>query len=904
MIFTHQKKILALSVLSACAGLTCPTSQAFTVNQVEAVKPHNKPVAYNKPSGPLFIASTSLNEMSRGGSASAPVLVNGHSHQDFGVNSASQIKFPGGIVINEQSSASLDNVLVTSSPDVNVALRVNNGSQATLTARSVIQAHYSDIDFGVNLDRGTLVAQGGVIDATDVGINETLKSTNRVTLTGTHVSADHFGIALSALDTVTLDDVTILSRGISTNPKLTYDGKFAAIHLDANELKTRRDGKFVINNSHVHGDGERGVGILITDESAGDSVVSATHSDILGGLYGIAVSRDNRFVNTPDDPHGLQNIQLSGVVVTGLTGEAISIEKGARADILVQDGTQLKGGNGIALDTGPETLTTLTTKNTAVAGDVINHGGNTHLTLDTTSRWQGRFQEVTSVDVKKTGEWQMTGASSVGNVSNSGTIALAHGTAAGNILTVRGNYTGNDGHLVFNTVLGGDNSLTDKILITGNAAGTTTVSVNKAGGTGAKTLDGIELIHVNGTSAEGAFTQKGRTVAGAYEYTLHKKANNWVLDSHMPTPDDNTGKVTDNTKGKVTDDTAVKVTGDDKGNHLADKTVMYRGDNIIRPEPGSYIANMAATSMFLTRLHERAGENRYMNQPGEGSAITSLWLRQVGRHSQFRDNSGQLRTTGNTYVAQLGGDLAQWSSNDHDRWHMGVMAGYGNNHNTTRSTVTGYRSAGSVDGYSAGIYGTWYQNDTDSTGAYVDGQLMYNWFNNSVKGDRISVENYASRGFAASVESGYTFALGESGPASNLTRYFVEPQLQVTWNGIRADSLVEANGTHQESQSNDNIQTRLGGRAFLQGHNHLDAGKDRSFEPFIELNWLHNTGRYGSTLNGVTIEQAGATNLAEVKLGIEGKLSKSMQLWGDVGHQVGGEGYSNSTAMLGIKYAF
>ncbi|RIF02879.1 autotransporter outer membrane beta-barrel domain-containing protein, partial [Shigella sonnei] len=28
----------------------------------------------------------------------------------------------------------------------------------------------------------------------------------------------------------------------------------------------------------------------------------------------------------------------------------------------------------------------------------------------------------------------------------------------------------------------------------------------------------------------------------------------------------------------------------------------------------------------------------------------------------------------------LGGDLAQWSSNAQDRWHLGVMAGYANQH--------------------------------------------------------------------------------------------------------------------------------------------------------------------------------------------------------------------------------
>ncbi len=43
--------------------------------------------------------------------------------------------------------------------------------------------------------------------------------------------------------------------------------------------------------------------------------------------------------------------------------------------------------------------------------------------------------------------------------------------------------------------------------------------MNNAGGTGAKTLNGIELIHVDLGKSEGEFVQAGRIVAGAYDYT-------------------------------------------------------------------------------------------------------------------------------------------------------------------------------------------------------------------------------------------------------------------------------------------------------------------------------------------------------------------------------------------------
>ncbi len=137
-----------------------------------------------------------------------------------------------------------------------------------------------------------------------------------------------------------------------------------------------------------------------------------------------------------------------------------------------------------------------------------------------------------------------------------------------------------------------------------------------------------------------------------------------------------------------------------------------------------------------------------------------MWMRHVGGHERSRAGDGQLNTQANRYVLQLGGDLAQWSSNAQDRWHLGVMAGYANQHSNTQSNRVGYKSDGRISGYSAGLYATWYQNDANKTGAYVDSWALYNWFDNSVSSDNRSADDYDSRGVTASVEGGYTFEAG------------------------------------------------------------------------------------------------------------------------------------------------
>lgn len=465
---------------------------------------------------------------------------------------------------------------------------------------------------------------------------------------------------------------------------------------------------------------------------------------------------------------------------------------------------------------------------------------------------------------------------------NSGTVMVGNNTGhatAGNQLLVKGDYTGNDGHIHFNTALGDDNSVTDKMVVTGNTSGKTGVSVSNAGGTGAQTLNGIELIHVDGAS-DGEFNQEGRIVAGAYDYTLARgkgdSSGNWYLTSKQngenPDPGPNPEP----------------------------------GENTERPEGGSYIANLAAANnMFVTRLHDRLGETQYTDALTGEQKVTSMWMRQVGGHNNFRDAAGQLKTQSNRYVMQIGGDVAQWSTDGLDRLHLGVMAGYGKNHSSTYSNISGYGSKGSVDGYSSGIYGTWYANDAEKTGTYIDSWLQYSWFNSHVNGEQIASESYKSRGITASVEVGHTIKFNEfKGSLGSTNTWYVQPQAQAVWMGVKAKNHTEVNGTRVSSDGGGNLMTRLGVRTYLKGHHAVDEGKGREFQPFIEANWIHNTKDFTTTLNGIAVKQDGARNLGEVKVGVEGQINPHLNLWGNVGVQVGDNGYNDSAAMLGIKYNF
>ncbi|MEH5481591.1 ECSE_1600 family autotransporter [Escherichia coli] len=525
----------------------------------------------------------------------------------------------------------------------------------------------------------------------------------------------------------------------------------------------------------------------------------------------------------------------------------------------------------------------------AFGSDSAINTASQHINIHNSGVMSGNVTTAGDVNVMSGGTLRVAKTTIGGNLENGGTVQMnSEGGKPGNVLTVNGNYTGNNGLMTFNATLGGDNSPTDKMNVKGDTQGNTRVRVDNIGGVGAQTVNGIELIEVGGNSAGNFALTTGTVEAGAYVYTLAKgKGNdekNWYLTSKWD--------------GVTPADTPDPINNP--------PVVDPEGPSVYRPEAGSYISNIAAAnSLFSHRLHDRLGEPQYTDSRLSQGSASSMWMRHVGGHERFRTGDGQLNTQANRYVLQLGGDLAQWSSNAQDRWHLGVMAGYANQHSNTQSNRVGYKSDGRISGYSAGLYATWYQNDANKTGAYLDSWALYNWFDNSVSSDNRSADDYDSRGVTASVEGGYTFEAGTfSGSEGTLNTWYVQPQAQITWMGVKDSDHTRKDGTRIETEGDGNVQTRLGVKTYLNSHHQRDDGKQREFQPYIEANWINNSKVYAVKMNGQTVSRDGARNLGEVRTGVEAKVNNNLSLWGNVGVQLGDKGYSDTQGMLGVKYSW
>ncbi|HCP3472120.1 TPA: HipA domain-containing protein [Escherichia coli] len=148
-----------------------------------------------------------------------------------------------------------------------------------------------------------------------------------------------------------------------------------------------------------------------------------------------------------------------------------------------------------------------------------------HINIHNSGVMSGNVTTAGDVNVMPGGTLRVAKTTIGGNLENGGTVQMnSEGGKPGNVLTVNGNYTGNNGLMTFNATLGGDNSPTDKMNVKGDTQGNTRVRVDNIGGVGAQTVNGIELIEVGGNSA-GNFA----LTTGTEKTALLRIGNDWCI---------------------------------------------------------------------------------------------------------------------------------------------------------------------------------------------------------------------------------------------------------------------------------------------------------------------------------------------------------------------------------------
>ncbi|EAM4684227.1 fibronectin-binding autotransporter adhesin ShdA [Salmonella enterica] len=480
-----------------------------------------------------------------------------------------------------------------------------------------------------------------------------------------------------------------------------------------------------------------------------------------------------------------------------------------------------------------------------------------------------------------------------GDLINMGTIASGSSSSTpGNTLYVDGDYTGNGGSLYLNTVLGDDDSATDKLVITGDASGTTDLYINGIGD-GAQTTNGIEVVDVGGVSTSDAFVLKNEVNASLYTYRLYwnESDNDWYLASKAQSDDDDSGgDVTPSDGG----DDGGDVTPSDDGGDGGDVTPPDDGGDVApqyRADIGAYMGNQwMARNLQMQTLYDREG-SQYRNADG------SVWARFKAGKAESEAVSGNIDMDSNYSQFQLGGDILAWG-NGQQSITVGVMASYINadTDSTGNRGADGsqFTSSANVDGYNLGVYATWFADAQTHSGAYVDSWYQYGFYNNSVESGDAGSESYDSTANAVSLETGYRYDIA----LSNGNTVSLTPQAQVVWQNYSADSVKDNYGTRIDGQDGDSWTTRLG----LRVDGKLYKGSRTVIQPFAEANWLHTSDDVSVSFDDATVKQDLPANRAELKVGLQADIDKQWSVRAQVAGQTGSNDFGDLNGSLNLRY--
>ncbi|ENI7471291.1 fibronectin-binding autotransporter adhesin ShdA [Salmonella enterica] len=483
-----------------------------------------------------------------------------------------------------------------------------------------------------------------------------------------------------------------------------------------------------------------------------------------------------------------------------------------------------------------------------------------------------------------------------GDLVNMGTIASGSTSSTpGNTLYVDGNYTGNGGSLYLNTVLGDDDSATDKLVITGDASGTTDLYINGIGD-GAQTTNGIEVVDVGGVSTSDAFVLKNEVNASLYTYRLYwnESDNDWYLASKAQSDDDDSGGDDSDVTPSDGGDDGGNVTPPDDGDDGGNVTPPNGGGDVApqyRADIGAYMGNQwMARNLQMQTLYDREG-SQYRNVDG------SVWARFKAGKAESEAVSGNIDMDSNYSQFQLGGDILAWG-NGQQSVTVGVMASYINadTDSTGNRGADGsqFTSSGNVDGYNLGVYATWFADAQTHSGAYVDSWYQYGFYNNSVESGDAGSESYDSTANAVSLETGYRYDIA----LSNGNTVSLTPQAQVVWQNYSADSVKDNYGTRIDGQDGDSWTTRLG----LRVDGKLYKGSRTVIQPFAEANWLHTSDDVSVSFDDATVKQDLPANRAELKVGLQADIDKQWSVRAQVAGQTGSNDFGDLNGSLNLRY--
>ncbi|TLM78183.1 autotransporter outer membrane beta-barrel domain-containing protein [Microbulbifer harenosus] len=390
-------------------------------------------------------------------------------------------------------------------------------------------------------------------------------------------------------------------------------------------------------------------------------------------------------------------------------------------------------------------------------------------------------------------------------VTNHGLVDMSGRSA--NLMMIQGDYVGiGRGSIRMDMVAGGDDSLADRLVISGgHASGSTQLLFNRLAGSGADTHNGILVVETRhgGSTSAGAFYMPEPISAGPYEYFLFRgtgdpaNADNWYLRSTLrpgdkpatsPNPDFQSVASFGGLSAGTISGPATNITNANTGSAGASLAPPASTSDLLAAAPPAGSAPVPiyrpeiplyAQAKSLARLTSLQEIGSYHKRRGEQRSwfdgLNQDWLRVHHLNADYNwTGDVSNRFDGNITGVQLGTNLWSGPTCTGGAREMGLFIG------STRASgdVSGF--ARGFDDYNAG------QNQLTShhIGYYFnDYRPDMGYFDFTAKVAYLKLESRSSRGIGdtisgaqltLSVEKGFTWQAAE--------HVNVEPQLQVIAN--------------------------------------------------------------------------------------------------------------------------
>jgi outer membrane autotransporter protein len=633
-------------------------------------------------------------------------------------------------------------------------------------------------------------------------------------------------------------------------------------------------------------------------------------------------------------------VSFSGGRLSSAQSAAIQVTN-SQLELSLTDGAQVSSDAGLLINTASTAvapvLNLTATGHVVLTGDAqANANGTVNMALGDGTTWTGAAHNVGAVSLADS-TWNVTANSDVASLSLApGTVAFA--PPAGSTfktLAVRGDYASSTGMLTVNTQLnaGGplSNQLTDRLLILGNAEGTTSTAVNNAGGAGAFTsltgvpdaVDGISLIQVAGTSTLEAFTLPHGYVTGGtpFQYKLNaygpgspngaadprqslvgNAGNHWDyrLQNAYVTPQGPVEPETESPSGPVEPEPGPPAEPGQPEPEPPPGAVPQLPPNA-RPEVAPQVPAYLSTSRALFQtglvdidsLHRRLGEIRDDQMTGNAQTVEGFMRTYGGLFNYTTDRSFQ--SFGYNFNLDYGavqfGASYKTIDNPDGTLRLGLAGTFGRLW-MQPSAVDGASDARFDTQTLAGM-ATW----QDRAGWYIDGIVMGGLFNGRyTTAARGQIASVSGNSVAVSVESGIPFPL----PWWDLS---IEPQIQLVWQHLSFADRTDGDGIEVSMGSPDQGVARVGFR-LIRPFMMADGSR---LTPYLKANLLQGIGGSNTVvLSGVSFGTGKAGTALQVGAGITGALTRNLSLYGDVAWQnnVGSGGFRGWVLNGGLRLSF